>query len=132
MVDISLANVAAVLRHAAEALETAAMDAALYRELLYQVETKYPGETRHDTALRYIRQAEECNSVAQAAQEPDRCLGERDPVNGDYDCGHMYGGEITCDDCKHGAYAAYGEPESGLDPRYPRDAQPDKQTKGNT
>src|SRR5690606_30228371 len=29
-----------------------------YRELLYAVGRKYPGETRHDTALRYIRQAE--------------------------------------------------------------------------
>lgn len=32
---------------------------ALYHELLYQVGNKYDGETRHQTALRYIRQAEE-------------------------------------------------------------------------
>jgi hypothetical protein len=29
-----------------------------YHELLYAVEKKHPGETRHETALRYIRQAE--------------------------------------------------------------------------
>lgn len=32
--------------------------AGLYYELLYQVATKYPGETRHQTALRYIKQQE--------------------------------------------------------------------------
>ena len=31
---------------------------ALYRELLYAVASKYPGESRHDTALRYIRDRE--------------------------------------------------------------------------
>jgi len=30
----------------------------LYNELLYQVETKNPSETRHETALVYIRMAE--------------------------------------------------------------------------
>jgi hypothetical protein len=30
-----------------------------YNELLYQVSTKHPGETRHETALRYIRQVEQ-------------------------------------------------------------------------
>lgn len=29
-----------------------------YDELLYAVGNKYPGETRHQTALRYIQQAE--------------------------------------------------------------------------
>ena len=28
----------------------------LYLELLYAVENKYPGESRHETALRYIRE----------------------------------------------------------------------------
>jgi hypothetical protein len=28
----------------------------LYYELLYQVEDKYPNESRHETALRYIRE----------------------------------------------------------------------------
>lgn len=31
-----------------------------YNELLMAVGKKYPGETRHETALRYIRQAEMC------------------------------------------------------------------------
>lgn len=31
---------------------------SLYHELLYAVEKKYPGETRHQTALRYIQEAE--------------------------------------------------------------------------
>lgn len=29
-----------------------------YYELIYQVSRKYPGETRHETALRYLREAE--------------------------------------------------------------------------
>lgn len=29
-----------------------------YHELLYGVASRYPGETRHETALRYIREAE--------------------------------------------------------------------------
>lgn len=31
---------------------------ALYNELLFAVGRKFPGETRHQTALRYIREAE--------------------------------------------------------------------------
>ncbi len=31
---------------------------ALYHQLLYAVERKFEGESRHDTALRYIREAE--------------------------------------------------------------------------
>ena len=31
---------------------------AKYHELLYAVERKFPGETRHQTALRYIKEAE--------------------------------------------------------------------------
>ena len=34
-------------------------DAELYRELIMAVGKKFPGESRHQTALRYIRQAEE-------------------------------------------------------------------------
>lgn len=32
---------------------------AKYDDLLMQVETKHPGESRHDTAKRYIRNAEQ-------------------------------------------------------------------------
>jgi hypothetical protein len=38
-----------------------------YYTLLWAVETKTPGESRHDTALRYIRQSETCNDDARAA-----------------------------------------------------------------
>ena len=31
---------------------------SLYHELLWEVESKYEGESRHDTALRYIRECE--------------------------------------------------------------------------
>ena len=30
----------------------------LYNELIYQVSMKYPGESRHQTALRYLQRAE--------------------------------------------------------------------------
>lgn len=30
-----------------------------YNELLFAVESKFPNETRHETALRYIKEAEE-------------------------------------------------------------------------
>lgn len=43
-----------------------------YQELLYAVVSAYPGETRHATALRYIREHEQKNSgsdqVAQSAK----------------------------------------------------------------
>ncbi len=31
----------------------------LYHELLYQVGNKYPNESRHETALRYLKRAEQ-------------------------------------------------------------------------
>lgn len=39
------------------------MDSLKYYELIYNVQSKHHGETRHQTALRYIRQAErnDCN-----------------------------------------------------------------------
>jgi hypothetical protein len=37
-----------------------------YYELLFSVANKYPDESRHETALRYIRQAEnQCNPPAE-------------------------------------------------------------------
>ncbi len=38
-----------------------------YQELLLQVGNKYPGESRHDTALRYIKQAENSPDEAQSS-----------------------------------------------------------------
>lgn len=41
-----------------------------YNELLYHVAKKHPDETRHQTALRYIKQAETSdNSVASKSQK---------------------------------------------------------------
>ena len=40
-----------------------------YRELLYAVGNKYEGESRHQTALRYIQQAEVYDSAAIAKAE---------------------------------------------------------------
>lgn len=44
-----------------------------YQELLYAVGSKYPDETRHETALRYIRESERRtmgDGVASAVEEP--------------------------------------------------------------
>lgn len=47
----------------------------LYHELLYAVGNHYPGESRHETALRYIRRAEERSgqaaSVRPASERPN-------------------------------------------------------------
>lgn len=40
-----------------------------YQELIMAVSKKYPGETRHETALRYIRQAEEPKTNCCASRE---------------------------------------------------------------
>ena len=58
-----------------EALLSAIEDAVevnseVYQELLYAVETKCPGETRHETALRYIKEGQNRGSgVAKANNE---------------------------------------------------------------
>ena len=40
-----------------------------YNELIYAVQKKYPNETRHETALRYIQEAE---SKGPTQTEPDK------------------------------------------------------------
>lgn len=42
----------------------------LYHELIMEVAKKYPGETRHETARRYIRERETPNPDQVAAAEP--------------------------------------------------------------
>jgi len=42
-------------------------EATAYKELLFAVASKFPGESRHDTALRYIRNAEKGCGRSQAA-----------------------------------------------------------------
>lgn len=56
-------------------------------------------------------------------EAPDRCLGHWDAL-GDFDYEHEFAGQITCDECKHGAAVKYGF--KGLDPRLPRDQQDSK------
>ncbi len=51
---------------------------ALYFELLYAVGNKHAGESRHQTALRYIRQAEETHGPASAAATPEADKGSGD------------------------------------------------------
>jgi hypothetical protein len=41
-----------------------------YYDLIYQVGNKYPGESRHDTAKRYLQRAEQTGSDGQAASAP--------------------------------------------------------------
>lgn len=54
-----------VIRHArAAAIPADAERLKLYDELIYAVGSKDPGESRHQTALRYIRQAETPSNVA--------------------------------------------------------------------
>jgi hypothetical protein len=45
---------------------------ALYYELLYAVGNKYPGETRHQTALRYIRYMESPPTIAAASPDEQK------------------------------------------------------------
>jgi hypothetical protein len=44
--------------------EDKSMIVDLYNELIMAVCSKYPNETRHQTALRYIREREELKSIA--------------------------------------------------------------------
>jgi hypothetical protein len=46
-----------------------AEDAKLYLELIYAVGKIYPNETRHQTALRYIQEAESCKYEVAQCQE---------------------------------------------------------------
>lgn len=43
-----------------------------YHELIFSVSEKYPGETRHETALRYVKAAEQKTTGAGQAQEEER------------------------------------------------------------
>jgi len=47
----------------------------LYQELLHAVARKFSGESRHETALRYIRDTES------ALVNPDQIIGDRDMSN---------------------------------------------------
>lgn len=47
-----------------------------YNELLYAVERKWEGEDRHETALRYIREAEAGNVEGPCNAQPQPGSGE--------------------------------------------------------
>ena len=51
----------------AQPVSADAKDAAKYHELICQVSSKHPGEIRHDTALRHIKNAEQQASKLVAA-----------------------------------------------------------------
>ena len=54
---------------------------AKYAELLYAVESKWPGESRHETALRYIRERE-AGTVSTDAQSAMIAAAERNKEGG--------------------------------------------------
>jgi len=54
--------------HNAKLKQQLATRQTLYHELLMAVESKWPGETRHQTALRYIRQAERSTTTGPAQE----------------------------------------------------------------
>lgn len=58
-----------------------------YNELLYAVATVHPGETRHETALRYIREAEKPVELSVGSYGEYYCV-----VDGEEDCGRC----VTC------------------------------------
>jgi hypothetical protein len=43
-----------------------------YNELLYAVQTKHPGETRHQTALRYIQWSEKPSDQAHSTLQEEK------------------------------------------------------------
>lgn len=50
-------------------LREAEKDVALYKELIYAVERKFPYESRHQTALGYIKRAESGSNSTSAMKE---------------------------------------------------------------
>lgn len=80
---------------------------ALYHELLFAVGNKYPNESRHETALRYIRRAEEgSNEAKSSAPRPPlgRCDENMYGCSPCPKCSSQYRWAtqqktIQCDDC---------------------------------
>ncbi len=69
--DPILPSVAPPEIRSTDGLDAEAETARKYQELIYAVESKHAGETRHETALRYIRQAETHSESAQASNVGD-------------------------------------------------------------
>jgi hypothetical protein len=60
----------ALFRHAEATERELAASESLYQELIYQVGHKYEGETRHQTALRYLKRAEEPSTICAVKETP--------------------------------------------------------------
>lgn len=54
--------------------QTASDILKLYSELLFAVESKFPGESRHQTALRYIKEAESCSNRSGTYERDPRSI----------------------------------------------------------
>lgn len=75
----ALQEASRLLSVAVEDLQTEPVDAALeyakllslYHQLIFSVGNCYPGETRHETALKYILQAEQSSDEAKSASEKE-------------------------------------------------------------
>jgi len=66
--SVSVKLVLDQMREIASLKQQLAARQTLYHELLMAVESKWPGETRHQTALRYIRQAERSTTTGPAQE----------------------------------------------------------------
>lgn len=67
--SVQRTNGSRIFGEAADTIERLRARAAKYDELIYAVGNVYPNETRHETALRYIRRAEEPNGSQACAAE---------------------------------------------------------------
>lgn len=74
----ALAAVKEPLSFTAQAPAQADVVGALYYELLYAVACKFPNETRHETALRYIRERES-RQIAPVTQDAPAAVKESKP-----------------------------------------------------
>jgi hypothetical protein len=74
-------RILAALTEATACLAQAEQDTKLYHELLYAVASKFPNETRHQTALRYIKRAEELKFMDDVTNfvHPDSAMKETKP-----------------------------------------------------
>lgn len=84
-----------------------------YNELLYAVASKFPGESRHETALRYIRQAEHRDSGPYTTSTSS-AAGEEEPLILDEDGvarpAWLYGGDPNAGEEEPPSIASTGSP----------------------
>lgn len=75
-------EITALRQAAAQARELETVKAQ-YHELLFHVGTKHPNESRHETALRYIRQAEQSHGEAASQALTANGLTAQETTDGD-------------------------------------------------